>query len=129
MEQAAKKEFLALCKISGPVFLSAGLLLAFMAPAYLVEYAVSYGLTFLFVAGNFGVAGKIGLDDHKKFYRIFLISLALRFLLVIGALIFVLKALNFHQIFFTVSFIISYIFHSVMEIILINKLLETDREG
>lgn len=57
-----------------------------------------------------------------KFYG----ALGVRFIVVLVALVVVLETIKIHQIYFTVSFIISYIFHSVIEMILINKLLETD---
>ncbi len=128
MEQAVKTNFLRLSAISLGTFMLCGLILAASSAQFLPEFTVSFGLTYLFVAGNFAVVRYLDVDDNKKFYRLFFISIVLRFLLVLGALVFVLKTINFHQIFFTVSFIISYIFHSVNEIIFINKILETDRK-
>ena len=86
----------------------------------------AYLLSFLFVASNFLVIQRLRGADNAKFYWQFFLSLGLRFLLVLVALVVILKAIKIHQIYFTVSFIISYIFHSVIEIILINKILETD---
>ena len=115
-----------LSKISFLVFCSVLLLGLFAGTSFLYAFSVAFLLSYLFVASNFITVRNLDLDDHKKFYRIFLFSLAARFLLMIAALIFVLEVIKIHQIFFTVSFIISYIFHSVIEIIFINKILETD---
>jgi len=83
-------------------------------------------LSFIFVASNFFVVRHIRKKPHKIFYRRFIISMAVRFIFVLTVLLLVLKVTKFHQIYFTVSFIISYILHSVIEIILINKILQTD---
>ncbi len=90
--------------------------------------AVSVGflLSFLFVGSNFFVIKQIKTEKSANILTRFYLSLGIRFLLVIAALVVILKTIKIHQIYFTVSFIISYIFHSVIEIILINKLLETD---
>ncbi len=126
MDTVVKHYFIRLTKISAAVFacvLIAGL---FAGAQFLYAFSLAYLLSYLFVSSNFIAVRNIDLEDHKKFYRIFLISLAVRFVLMIGALIFVLEVIKIHQIFFTVSFIISYIFHSVIEIIFINQILETD---
>lgn len=112
--------------ISGGVFiliLPAGFLLD--APGF---YAIVLGylLSFLFVGSNLLVVRKLDLEDHQRFYRIFFISVSLRFILVVASIVFVLKMIKIQQIYFTVSFIISYIFHSIIEIIFINKILKTD---
>lgn len=83
-----------------------------------------YVLSFLFVASNYIVVRRIGLDDQKKFLKLFFASLIVRFLLVLACFISVLAFIHISQILFTVSFIISYIFHSIIEIIFINKILE-----
>lgn len=94
----------------------------------LVAALAAYLLSFSFTGSNYLVIKKIGTDDQKRFYRIFLVSLALRFALVLAAFIFMLKLVKIHHIYFTVSFIISYIFHSVIEIIFLHKTLETETE-
>ncbi|MDX1587020.1 MAG: hypothetical protein R3222_09755 [Balneolaceae bacterium] len=109
------------------LILCAGIVLGvWIGTSFIVAFSTAFLLSYLFVSSNFFTVRYLQLDDHKKFYRIFLISLAARFILVIAALIFVLEVIKIHQIFFTVSFIISYIFHSVIEIIFINQILETD---
>jgi len=86
----------------------------------------AYMLSFLFVGSNFYVIRNIRGEDHSSFYRQFFITLAVRFVLIIALLILILETIKIHQIYFTVSFIISYIFHSIIEVISINLLLETD---
>ena len=126
MVQAVKHYFTKLSKISSLVFICIFFVGFLAGTQFLFAFGLAYLLSYLFVASNFIAVRNINLDDHKKFYRIFLISLAVRFALMIGALIFVLEVIKIHQIFFTVSFIISFIFHSVIEIIFINQILETD---
>ena len=99
-----------------------------LAQLSIYPFLCAYLLSYIFVGSNFLVMRKIKLDDNKRFVRIFGISLAVRFLLVLAALVIGLKTINNHQIFFTVSFIISYICHSVIEIIFLNKILQTDTE-
>jgi O-antigen/teichoic acid export membrane protein len=98
----------------------------FLVQSNLPAVGMAYLLSFLFVSSNFFLIRKIRGDEQSKFYRQFFITLAVRFVLIIAALVVVLTVIKIHQIYFTVSFIISYIFHSVIEIISIQKLLETD---
>lgn len=129
MDKIVRRYFYRLTKISAVVFIGIFLTGFWLGKPFLYAFTLAYLLSYLFVASNFIAVRNIDLDNHKKFYRIFLISLAVRFVFMIGAVIFVLAVIKIHQIFFTVSFIISYIFHSVIEIIYINQILETDREG
>ena len=126
MDTVVKHYFIRLTQISVAVFACIFFAGLFAGAQFLYAFGLAYLLSYLFVSSNFIAVKNIDLEDHKKFYRIFLISLAVRFVLMIGALIFVLEVIKIHQIFFTVSFIISYIFHSVIEIIFINQILETD---
>lgn len=87
-----------------------------------------YVLSYLFVASNYFVVRRIGLGDQKKFLKLFFASLIVRFVLVLACFISVLAFTHISQILFTVSFIISYIFHSIIEIIFINKILENRHE-
>ncbi len=94
--------------------------------SYLFAAVLAYLLSFVFVSSNFFIIRKLEGEDQSKFYWQFFISIGVRFVLIIVALVVVLKTIKIHQIYFTVSFIFSYIFHSVIEIISINKILETD---
>lgn len=126
MQREADTYLLKFSAIAGGLFIIVALLLALFEPEKFITFCIAYLLSFVFTGSNFLVMRKMKLDDQSKFTRIFGTSLVVRFLLVIAVLIFMLKALNNHQIFFTVSFIISYICHSVIEIIFLNKILETD---
>lgn len=111
----------------------AGLLISLAGFSWLGGEALTaaltaYLLSFVFTGSNYVVIRKINTGSDTYFYRIFLVSLALRFLLVLAALYLALKVIKFHHIYFTVSFVISYIFHSVIEIIFLNKTLETETE-
>lgn len=83
-----------------------------------------YLLSFFFVASNFLVVKRLELGEHGRFLKVFFTSLIVRFVLVLVCFVAVLAFLKIDQILFTVSFIIFYIFHSIIEIIFINKILE-----
>lgn len=89
---------------------------------------LGYMLSFLFVASNFFVIRQIDTEGQKKFLKYFFGSLVARFVLVLTAFALVLVAIKIDQILFTVSFIISYILHSVIEVIFINKILENENQ-
>lgn len=93
---------------------------------YYPAVTVGFLLSFVFVGSNFFVIRQIKTQSSSDFLTKFYLSLGVRFLLVLAAFVMILQTIKIHQIYFTVSFIISYIFHSVIEMILINKLLETD---
>ncbi|NGP86864.1 hypothetical protein [Fodinibius halophilus] len=115
--------FLSLSAMAFFFVMVAGYMLAKEALALVI---IANLVSFIFVGSNYYVVKKIRQDSADSFYRKFYLTFGLRFLLVIAALVVVLKAIKIHQIHFTVSFIFSYIFHSVIEIISINKILETD---
>lgn len=112
----------------GGAFVACSLAVALVARHGLAAFAAAYLLSFAFVGSNFLVMRKLDVDDHRRFVRIFGRSLAVRFILVLIAIVAGLSIGNKHQIFFTVSFIISYICHSITEIIFLNKILETDTQ-
>jgi hypothetical protein len=100
--------------------------LYFVDGVAIIAILLGYALSFIFVGSNFFVVRKIHGTAHPTFFKYFLVSIGVRFALVLAGVVTVLIATKIHQIYFTVSFIISYIFHSAIEIISINKLLETD---
>lgn len=104
----------------------AAVILAFFSPAKTGIFVMAYLLSFIFTGSNLLVMRKVDLEDQNRFFKIFGWSLAIRFVMVIGTIVLALKLINNHQIFFTISFIISYICHSVIEIIFLNKILEID---
>ncbi|SMO32058.1 hypothetical protein [Gracilimonas mengyeensis] len=62
--------------------------------------------------------------DNKKFMKIFFLSTALRFVLVLILFGIFIGLTKIDEIYFTVSFIISYLCQSVTEVIFINKILD-----
>ncbi len=60
-------------------------------------------------------------SSSKQFTNIYYVSLFLRFLIVLLLYSLILLLINFDEFSFTVSFIISYLFHSVNEVILLNR--------
>lgn len=99
---------------------------SFLGREYYGAASIGFLLSFLFVGSNLFVIKRIRKEKSSNFITRFYLSLGIRFLLVLVALVMILETIKINQIYFTVSFIISYIFHSVIEIISINKLLETD---
>lgn len=115
--------------IGGGVFLLL-LALGLMLPEKsLAAVVLGYLLSYLFVLSNFFVVRKMQMDDQGRFLKLFFGALAVRFLVTLLLFAWVLVALKIDQIFFTVSFIISYIFYSIIEIIFINKILENRKNS
>jgi hypothetical protein len=69
------------------------------------------------------VTSSITHETDKHFLRYYLISLLVRFLIVCILFVLILAVTKIHEFSFTVSFIISYIFHSVNEVIFLNHKL------
>ncbi|MGF1671424.1 MAG: ATP synthase subunit I [Balneolaceae bacterium] len=67
--------------------------------------------------------------EDQSFARYYYIGLFIRFLLVCLIFLLLLIFTKINEIGFTLSFIISYLFHSVMEIIFINKQLTVKKEN
>ena len=128
MNPAVKTYFSRTLKIGAVV--SALILLTFFVIPLSSFWALLLGylLSFLFVASNFFVIRQIDTEGQKKFLKHFFGSLVARFVLVLSAFALVLVAIKIDQILFTVSFIISYILHSVIEVIFINKILENENQ-
>jgi hypothetical protein len=113
----------------GILFIVAAVITVVQASGTLMIMSTAYVLSFIFVGSNFLVIRDIESPNQRKFFWIFGGVFTLRFLSVVGAIILGLNLLNNHQIFFTVSFIISYICHSIIEIIFITQILETDTKN
>ncbi len=111
--------------IAGILGLIGAAVLAFISFKLLLIFFITYCMSFAFTGSNFFVMSKINLHDNKRFFAWFAGSFAVRFLGAVFAIIIGLKVLNSHQIFFTVSFLFSYLCHSVIEIIYLNKFLKS----
>lgn len=77
----------------------------------------------LFAVAIHMVTSSFNKKAENNFLRLYLISLFIRFLIVCILFIFILTVTKIHEFSFTVSFIISYIFHSVNEVIFLNHKL------
>ncbi len=62
--------------------------------------------------------------EFNQFNKIFFFSLFIRFIVVVGVLALLLGVTKIDEIYFTVSFIISYLCHSITEMIFFNKILQ-----
>ncbi len=69
------------------------------------------------------ISSSINKSADQNFLRLYFISLFVRFLIVCLLFILILTTTKIHEFSFTVSFIISYIFHSVNEVIFLNHKL------
>ena len=81
-------------------------------------------LSSIFVLSSAWVINFFWDASYKTFIQAFFISLVVRFILVLVMFGVLLGITKIQEIFFTVSFIISYLCQSVMEMIFINKILQ-----
>jgi drug/metabolite transporter (DMT)-like permease len=105
-------------------FAALNIVLSFMLPAeesaaWLSGYTL--GLTAVLIHLFSSVFNQKSSDE--KFTSIYFFSLLVRFLIVCSIFILVLLTTKIDEFSFTVSFIISYIFHSVNEVIFLNRKL------
>lgn len=98
--------------------------LSFLVPAgsqggILAGYALGFLAFLLHLATGF-LTRKL---DNDQFFKVFFLSLTVRFLVILGLFILLILSEKFEQLSFTVSFLISYIFHSVTDMIFLNDQL------
>lgn len=86
-------------------------------------WIVGYFLGLLAVVLHYGFSLFTRKVDDTKFARVFLTGLVLRFVTILTLFVLVILSEKFDQFSFTVGFLISYIFHSVNDVILLNKKL------
>jgi len=84
-----------------------------------------YTLSTVFVLSSIWVVERFSGAENKVFIKAFFLSTIVRFIFVLLAFALLLSITKIHEIFFTVSFIISYLFQSVTEMIFINKILRS----
>lgn len=115
--QEYKKELIAI--LSGIVFAA---IIGFSLPFYTaISWTTGYFLGIIAVAMHLFIVWLIR-DYHKQdFIERYYLGIFIRLLLTLGLFTSFLMLTEIEQISFTLSFIISYIFHSVIDIILINK--------
>lgn len=95
----------------------------FLMNSMFLGILIGYFLGLLAVTLQF-ITSTVILNAQGNSFFVFLFStLFIRFLLVLSIFVLILLTTKIDSLGFTVSFIISYIYHSVIEIILINKKL------
>lgn len=96
---------------------------SFVLNSMFLGILIGYFLGLLAVGLQY-ITSKVILNAQENSFFVFLFStLFIRFLLVLSIFVLILLTTKIDSLGFTVSFIISYIHHSVIEIILINKKL------
>lgn len=102
-------------------FIINGILLFFLPDDARFAWIIGYLLGVLAVAIHLITSIITNKKDDAAFFRHYYISLFLRFLIVCSIFIFIMTMIKIDEFSFTVSFIISYLFHSVNEVIFLNK--------
>lgn len=115
-----------------PLF-SKYIILGFFILNGIIAYILSDDIQFAWITGY--LLGVLAVAIHLitslftnrkndvSFFRHYYISLMLRFLIVCMLFILILTMIKIDEFSFTVSFIISYLFHSINEVILLNMKL------
>ncbi len=110
-------------RLSIVVFALLALILILLLPAQeRIGFSAGYFLG-LFAVIIHLISSSVNKNKDQNFLRIYFISLFVRFLIVCLLFILILTTTKIHEFSFTVSFIISYIFHSVNEVIFLNHKL------
>lgn len=81
-------------------------------------------LSSIFIASSAWVLDNFGNIESGLFVKVFIFSSAIRFILILMLFAVLIGVTKINEIYFTVSFIISYLCQSVTEMIFINKILQ-----
>jgi hypothetical protein len=105
------------------------LTLALLSPIFLpIDPAVAvicgFLLSLIFIFSSAWVLDNFWNADSKLFLKVFFFSMVIRFILVLAAMGILLGLTKIDEIYFTVSFIISYLYQSITEMIFFNQLLQ-----
>jgi len=92
-------------------------------PGYLSETLIAYLIALVFVGGAMWVWVRFWTISSQNFIKVYYTTTLVRFSIVILSLFISLSTIKFEQIFFTVYFIISYLYQSVIELLLIHHRL------
>ncbi|MEO1023317.1 MAG: hypothetical protein AAFW89_12310 [Bacteroidota bacterium] len=111
-----------LANLTGLVFVI--LTIFFVERTQFVAILSGFLLSTIFVLSSAWVINFFWDASYKTFIKAFFISLVVRFVLVLALFGVLLGVTKIQEIFFTVSFIISYLCQSVMEMIFINQILK-----
>ena len=92
-------------------------------PGYLSETLIAYLIALVFVGGAMWVWVRFWTISSQNFIKVYYTTTLVRFSMVILLLFISLSTIKFEQMFFTVNFIISYLYQSVIELLLIHHRL------
>ena len=92
-------------------------------PGYLSETLIAYLIALVFVGGAMLVWVRFWTISTQNFIKVYYTTTLIRFFMVILLLFISLSTIKFDQMFFTVNFIISYLYQSVIELLLIHHRL------
>ncbi len=104
------------------------LILLFAARQYTVSIIIGYFLGLSAVLSHLLFISYTKNLEESKFQKLYFISIFIRFFIVCLIFVALIIFTKIDELGFTVSFIISYIFHSVIEIILLNRQLTSQNE-
>lgn len=114
-------------KVPGAFFAAVGFAVLNMVVAILLSGSESLAWIAGYLLGLFAVAIHLVTSlftrnsTEKQFITVYYFGVFVRFLIVLILFALFLILVNFDEFSFTVSFIISYLFHSVNEVILLNR--------
>lgn len=86
----------------------------------------AYLIAFIFVASALWILDKSWQLNANKFLTVYYLSTLIRFILIITLIAVSISRIKFDQMFFTVNLIISYLYNSIIEFILIHHRLRKD---
>ena len=92
-------------------------------PGYLPETLIAYLIALVYVGGAMWVWVRFWTISTQNFIKVYYTTTLIRFFIVILSLFISLSTIKFEQMFFTVYFIISYLYQSVIELLLIHHRL------
>ena len=92
-------------------------------PGYLSETLIAYLIALVFVGGAMLVWVRFWTISTQNFIKVYYTTTLIRFFMVILLLFISLSTIKIEQMFFTVNFIISYLYQSVIELLLIHHRL------
>jgi len=112
-----------LLKINTYILVGIVLLFIFLPLEASVSVLAGFGLGFIFVLTSAWVHSKFLHLEEERFTKFFYRSILIRFFFIVVFLIIILSLSKIDELYFTVSFIISYLYNSVAEMILFNQTL------
>ena len=92
-------------------------------PGYQSETLIAYLIALVFVGGAMLVWVRFWTISTQNFIKVYYTTTLIRFFMVILLLFISLLTIKIEQMFFTVNFIISYLYQSVIELLLIHHRL------